>query len=347
MRIYHNQIANTLNKNFAPIWLVFGDEPWQKNDALIQLKSHAQQQGFSELIRFYVDDKFDWSLLEQEYSALSLFASQRIIELELSTNKIGDTGSKKLLQLCQNISPDILLILHGDKLDAANQKRKWFKALEAKGVFLPLYDIESKQLQQWIYKQAQQLKLNLHQDLTLMLAKLFEGNLLALSQELTKLSLLFGQQQVTVEDAESIIIKQAKFSAFQLTDAMLAGDTSKCITMLDQLQQEGIAVAQLIWPIHKEISQLLNMQEALTQGHSISELYSQYRIWEKRKPLYQHALKYISASNLAHAQARLAQTDLIIKTSVEFNGYLLLADVICSLYHGSSLQKLSLNYEYA
>lgn len=347
MRIYHNQVANTLNKNIAPVWLVFGDEPWQKNDALSQIKSQAQQQGFSELIRFYVDEKFDWSLLEQEYNALSLFASQRIIELELSSNKIGDAGSKKLSQLCENLSPDVLLILHGAKLDAASQKRKWFKALEVKGVFLPIYDIEGKQLSQWIYQQAQQLNLNLHQDLTLMLAKLFEGNLLALAQEMTKLSLLFKQQQVTVDDAEKIIIKQAKFSAFQLTDAMLAGDIAKCVTMLEQLQQEGIAVAQLIWPIHKEISQLLAMQEQLTQGKAIAELFSQYRIWDKRKPLYQHALTHINGTNLAHAQARLAQTDLITKTSVEFNGYILLADVLSSLYYGESLHKLSLNYEYS
>ncbi|GHE80064.1 DNA polymerase III subunit delta [Thalassotalea profundi] len=347
MRIYHNQVANTLNKNMAPIWLIFGDEPWQKNDALSQIKHQAQQQGFSELIRFYVDDKFDWSLLEQEYNSLSLFSNQRMIELELSSNKIGDVGSKKLIQLCDNLSPDILLILHGAKLDAANQKRKWFKAVESKGVFLPIYDIEGKQLSQWIYQQAQQLNLNLHQDLTLMLAKLFEGNLLALSQELAKLSLLFQQQQVSVEDAENIIIKQAKFSAFQLTDSMLKGDINKCITMLEQLQQEGIAVAQLIWPIHKEISQLLAMQEQLSQGKSLSELYSQYRIWDKRKPLYKNALTQISASNLAHAQIRLAQTDLITKTSVEFNGYILLADVISALYHGESLHKLSLNYEFS
>ncbi|XQW85970.1 DNA polymerase III subunit delta [Thalassotalea piscium] len=345
MRIYHNQLANTLSKNLAPIWLIFGDEPWQKNDTLSQIKSYAQQQGFSELIRFYVDDKFDWNRLEQEYNALSLFANQRIIELELSSNKIGDAGSKKLAQLCENITPDILLIIHGAKIDTATQKRKWFKALDAQGVFIPLYDIEGKQLSQWIYKQAQQLNVNLHPDLTLMLTKLFEGNLLALAQELTKLSILFQQQQVTVDDAENIIIKQAKFSAFQLTDAMLSGDIKKCIVMLDQLQQEGIAVAQLIWPIHKEISQLLIMQEQLKQGKTLNELYTTYRIWDKRKPLYQHAINQITAANLAHAQIRLAQTDLLTKTSSEFNGYLLLADVISTLYHGEKLHELSLNYE--
>ena len=113
MRIYHNQLLNSLNQSLKPIWLVFGDEPWQKNNSLHTIKATFQQQGFDELIRFSVDDKFDWSLLLQEYQAMSLFSSQRIIELELLTNKIGDKGSKALAQICEQLHPDVLLLLHG------------------------------------------------------------------------------------------------------------------------------------------------------------------------------------------------------------------------------------------
>ena len=243
MRIYHNQLINTLNQGFKPVWLIFGDEPWQKNDSLNTIKNTSKQQGFDELIRFSVDDKFDWSLLLQEYQAMSLFSSQRIIELELMTNKIGDKGSKALAQISEQLHQDVLLIIHGEKMDAAGQKRKWFKLLEKSGCFLPLYDIEGKQLNQWIQRQARQNNLNLLPDVFLMLAELFEGNLNALEQELQKLSILFGQQLITADDAEKLLIKQAKFNPFQLIDAMLVGDINKCIAMLDQLQQDGTAMA--------------------------------------------------------------------------------------------------------
>ena len=62
MRIYHNQLETTLNQGFKPVWLIFGDEPWQKNNSLQTIKTHAQQLGFSELIRFSADDKFDWQI---------------------------------------------------------------------------------------------------------------------------------------------------------------------------------------------------------------------------------------------------------------------------------------------
>lgn len=346
MRIYHNQLSNTLNQGFKPVWLVFGDEPWQKNNSLTAIKQHCQQQGFSEVIRFSADDKFDWNLLVEEYQAMSLFSAQRIIEIELVTGKIADAGSKILLKLSENFHPDVQLIFHGPKIDSAGQKRKWFKSLEQLGCFVPLYDIEGRQLQQWLNQQIKQHKLNIHHDVTPLMIELFEGNLPALEQELQKFSLLFGTQLIVAEDAEKLLIKQAKFNPFQVVDTLLSGDLKKCIGMLDQLQHEGAAIGQLIWFIHKEIVQLSTMLEQIEQGESIDSIYKKYRIWDKKKPLYQYALKHISRDNIYQAQARLAQTDLISKTSSDFNPFILLADVCISLYHGQTTKKFNLDYEF-
>jgi len=347
MRIYHNQLTNTLNQGFQPIWLVFGDEPWQKNNSLNCIKHHYKQMGFDEHIRLSADDKFDWSELLQEYQSMSLFSSLRIIELELTTNKIGDKGSKALATLSEMLHQDIILIIHGEKLDAAGQKRKWFKSLESAGCFIPLYDIEGKQLSQWIQRQARQYQLNLLPDVVLQLAELFEGNLNALEQELQKLSILFGQQLITAEDSEKLLIKQAKFNPFQLIDAMLNGDIKRCVSMLDQLQHDGTAITQLIWFIHKEIKQLVTMQERLSQGEAFNNICKEYRIWDKRKPLYQKATSNIALQNLSCAQGRIAEVDLLSKTTSDFNHFVLLSDVIVCLYHGEILKDYSLNYEYA
>lgn len=347
MRIYHNNLTATLNQGFKPVWLVFGDEPWQKNDSLRTLKQHFLQQGFDETIRLSADDKFNWSVVEQEYNSMSLFSSLRVIEIEITTAKLNDAGGKALIALSERFANDVVLIIHGAKLDAAQQKKKWFKTLEGHGCFLPLYDIEGKQLNQWLARQIKQLNLNIHHDVIPLMIELFEGNLLALDQELQKLSILFGGNLITTQDAEKIIIKQAKFNPFQIIDSLLIGDLSKCITILDQLQQEGSPVGQLVWFIHKEIIQLIDMNEKMQQGEQLVDLYKQYRIWDKKKPLYQHALSNMSYDNLNHALSRLSQVDLISKTTSDFNAYLLLSDVCLSLYHGKTTSSYSLDYEYS
>jgi len=347
MRIYHNNLTSTLNQGFKPVWLVFGDEPWQKNDSLRTLKAHFLQQGFDEHIRFSADDKFDWNIIEQEYCAMSLFSSLRVIEVEITTAKLNDAGGKSLIALSERFSNDVVLIIHGAKLDAAQQKKKWFKTIEALGCFLPLYDIEGKQLNQWLARQIKLLNLNIHQNVIPMMIELFEGNLLALDQELQKLSILFGNTLITAQDAEKIIIKQAKFNPFQIIDSLLIGDLKKCVTILDQLQQEGAPIGQLVWFLHKEIIQLMEMTEKMQQGESLADIYKQYRVWDKKKPLYQHALTNISNTNLNHALSRLNQIDLISKTTTDFNAFLLLSDVCLSLYHGQVTSEYSLDYEYS
>ncbi|TYK64365.1 DNA polymerase III subunit delta [Colwellia echini] len=353
MKIYHNQLSNTLRQGFKPVWLVFGDEPWQKNNSLSAIKNHAKSIGFSEVIRLSTETSFDWQSIIDEYQSLSLFASQRIIEIELTSIKVGDVGNKALLALAERLSNDInsghapqdvIFIFHGGKLDGPSANRKWFKSLTELGCYLPLYDIELKSMPQWLNNQARQLQLNISPDLNALLIELFEGNLLALEQELQKLVLLFGSQHISIEDAESIILKQAKFNPFQVIDALLLGDCAKCITMLDQLQQEGMVPAKLIWVFHKEITQLYAMLTQLSQGESITQVYKQYRIWDKRKPLYQHALTHITLANVKIAMMRIADIDLLSKTSSEFNIFILLADLCISLYHGEKTAPLSLNY---
>ena len=353
MKIYHNQLQQTLSQAFKPVWLVFGDEPWQKNDSLLTIKNHAQQQGFSEVIRFSSDNKFDWQQLIDEYQSMSLFASQRIIEVEFTTIKIGDNGHKTLLALAEIIEKnaalqDVIFIFHGPKLDGPSANRKWFKTLTQLGCYVPLYDIDVKGLPRWLQNQARNLNLNLAPELSTLLIELFEGNLPALEQELQKLSLLFPSNQlINLMDAEQLVIKQAKFNPFQIIDALLQGNCKKCLVMLDQLQQEGTAVGKIIWVFHKEINQLYAMLTKLNNGSQLNSVYKEYRIWDKRKPLYQYALTHMTLKNVKRAMSRLADIDLISKTSSEFNAFILLADLCVTLYHGETMQHFSLNYEYS
>ena len=346
MRIYHNQLNQYLQQSCQLVWLVFGDEPWQKIDSLGRIKHHAQQLGFSETIRLTADDKFDWSNLTNEFQAMSLFASQRIIELELTSTKLGTEGSNTLLTLNELLTPDICLIIHGPKLEAATTKKKWFTQLEKQGIYLPLYDIEGQHLPRWLQQQAKQKGVNLQPDAISFLTEFFTGNLPALAQELDKLALLYGSQRISLEALEAVTIKQAKFNPFQLIDNLLTGNLAQCAYILESLQNEGTNAGQVIWILHKEVSQLSEMKFQLNQQASFAELCKQFRIWDKRKPLYQQALNTLSLENIHLAQARLAETDLLSKSASEFNPFLLLLDVCTSLYQGQITKNLPLNYEY-
>lgn len=350
MRIYHNQLSNNLINAASQmpqlVWLIFGDEPWQKNNALAQVKQHGLQMGYQEVIQFAVDDKFSWQDVINEYQAMSLFASQRIIEIEFLTAKIGEPASKALLELSENLHQDVLLIIHGNKLDSATTNKKWFKNISKQGVYLPLYDFDAKGLTMWLNRQARHYQLNLSPPATQLLVELFEGNVLALDQELQKLAILFDQssntQQIDLDDVAPLVINQAKFNPFLLIDTLLQADLSKCLKIIDQLQQEGTPITKIIWFVHKELKLLQTLLQGVEQGQTFAELAKQHRIWDKRKPLYQTALSKTSLTHVSNAIYRLIDTDVISKSSSEFNPFVLLADVCVSLYHSDKTQALSL-----
>lgn len=344
MRIYHNQLAQTLNQSTVACWLVFGDEIWQKNDAIGQIKSHLKQQGFQEIIRFTGDEKFDWQDVIDEVNALSLFAENRLIEVDMTNLNVSDSNQNKIKSLSENIPNDVVLLCHGEKLDGKQSKKAWFKRLSDLGCYLPVYELEGQAIIRWLQSQCRQYGLNLAHEAQQLLIDSYEGNLPALSQEIQKLSLLFGNSTIQVHDIESLLTTQARYSPFQTIDAMISGDLVKCFHMLEQMRQEGNAVGQLIWLLHKELHLLLKMKTELEATNAIAEVLKTNGIWEKKKKGYTKALSSIDKNNIKYSISRLNATEQLSKTVSDFDGFNLLKDVMTTLYFPSVTKQLSLSY---
>ena len=317
MRVYHNKLSQSLSQGLPLVCLVFGDEPWQKIDSLAQIKQQAKAQGFEEVIQFSADASFDWQEVHNEYYAMSLFSGRKVIEIELINGKISEQGGKLLTELANDLTPDNLLLLHGDKLETRVTKKKWFTSLDKQGIYVAIYDVEGRHLSQWLTQQARQFGLSLTPDANQYMVTILEGNLLAMSQELEKFALLYPNQQLDIEQVEALTIKQAKFNPFQLIDTLLSGNFKKLLLMLESLSHDGVHASQLLWILHKEISQLAQMHEQMAQGVDFNQLCKDYRIWDKRKPIYQQAINNTSLSNVYIALSRLADVDQQIKSSSE------------------------------
>ncbi|MDF0533861.1 DNA polymerase III subunit delta [Shewanella sp. A32] len=290
MRVYPDQLARQLT-TLRPCYLLFGDDPWLLDTTRSQLLAAARQQGFEERVQLEQDTSFNWQDLYNEWHAMSLFASRRIIELQLPQAKPGSDGSAMLLALLQQPNPDTVLLLTGTKLAKEQQNSKWFKQLDSKGIFVPCTTPEGAQFQRWLDDRIQYYQLHLQVDARTMLASLYEGNLLAADQALQLLQLLAGGRAVDANELAHYFEDQSRFNVFQLTDALLANQQDKAQHMLVQLKAEDTALPIVHWALQKELTQLWQLQSALSVGHDLNQLFSQYRIWDKRKPLYQQALK--------------------------------------------------------
>ena len=239
MKIRANQLSSHLKNSLAPCYLVTGDEHLLVAEALDAIRDAARAKGFGTRELHVATTGFDWGQLAASTGNLSLFAEQRIVELRLPTGKPGRAGGQAIEDLVAQAGPDLLFIVTGPKLDGGTAKSKWVKALEQKGVSLPVWPIGLRELPGWIANRMRQAGLQPERDAVALIADRVEGNLLAASQEIEKLRLLLGEGKVTVADVTNAVARSSRYDVYKLTDAAMSGDAARAVRILAGLRADA------------------------------------------------------------------------------------------------------------
>lgn len=314
MKLSLQQLATHLTKPLAPLYLISGDETLLTQEAMDMIRTSAHQQGFAERVRISIDSPAEWSsaLYSQSHN-FSLFATKRLLELDLLTAKINAAAGKILQEYVQQSPADTILMIRTAKLDSKIESSSWYKALDKIGVMITVWPVSSEQLPAWITQRAKKLNLVLTQAATHLLAHQVEGNLLAASQELEKLSLLQLSNPVNETQISECFADNAHFDIFALVDSFLVGNQKRSLRILRNLAAEDIEPTLVLWALTREIRTLANMSQQVEQGVTLSALFPKYRIWEKRQPLVRAFLQRNKRVNCWNLLVKAAQIDRIIK----------------------------------
>ena len=331
MNIKPEQLQNHLSNQPASLYFAFGSEILLVEQSLTTIKDAAKKLGFDERFRFDIDGNFSWDAIFNLISSPSLFADKRIIECRLTTGKIGVKGSKALSELTENLPDDIMLIISSGKLDIAQQKSKWFKALDKKGVIIQHWEVQSEQLVGWIVNHMSQLGLSSSNEVANAIAYCTEGNLLATMQEIQKLQIAYPDGNIDLNEYLSQIDQQSQYTVFGMIDAALKGDTDKVNKIFSSLVDDSTPPVILISSLYREIKNLVTMSIELKTNQTIDTIFSNHRVWQKRKPLIAIALKKHSYQQLQKLLLKLGRIDRSLKGMDNLNVYDELQAVVITL----------------
>ncbi|WP_105180761.1 DNA polymerase III subunit delta [Pseudoalteromonas sp. T1lg21] len=313
MRCYANQLPSQLKKGLAPFYMVFGEEPYQIAQCVMQIRQAAKQQGFDEVIKFTLMPGFDWQEIVAQYQSMSLFSARTLIEFDLNEQKPGTQGSQIFKQLVELANPDTILVLKGAKASQDIQRSAWFKALDKQGLFVPCYPLTGNHLSRWLDEQCYRLNLNLHNNAKQSLIDATEGNLLACHQELEKLSLLYGSELIDQQAVMQGLLNQSKFDIFDLSGALLSGHADQAVKVMTKLAADNTEAMSIFWAINKEAANLLAMQHGRLNGANMADLYKQFNIWKNQQAAVQQALNRLNINTLEQIIKHLAQFDAAYK----------------------------------
>ena len=331
MNIKPEQLQNHLSNQPASLYFAFGSEILLVEQSLTTIKDAAKKLGFDERFRFDIDGNFSWDAIFNLISSPSLFADKRIIECRLTTGKIGVKGSKALSELTENLPDDIMLIISSGKLDIAQQKSKWFKALDKKGVIIQHWEVQSEQLVGWIVNHMSQLGLSSSNEVANAIAYCTEGNLLATMQEIQKLQIAYPDGNIDLNEYLSQIDQQSQYTVFGMIDAALKGDTDKVYKIFSSLVDDSTPPVILISSLYREIKNLVTMSIELKTNQTIDTILNNHRVWQKRKPLISFALKTHSYQQLQKLLLKMGRIDRSLKGMDNLNVYDELQSVVITL----------------
>ncbi|MDE8742151.1 DNA polymerase III subunit delta [Pectobacterium polaris] len=312
IRLYPEQLTAQLHEGLRGCYLVFGSDPLLLQESLDSIKRVAQQHEFSEHFSFILDLHTDWDAIFSTCQALSLFASRQSLLLVLPENGPNAAMSENLVKLSGLLHPDILLILRGHKLTKAHENSVWFKALAQDSVYINCLTPEQAQLPRWVAQRAKAMKLTLDEQATQLICYCYEGNLLALSQALERLALLYPDGKLTLPRVESAVNDAAHFTPFHWLDALLAGKGKRAWHILQQLKQEDCEPVILLRTLQRELLQLLALKRRMSDT-PLRTLFDQQKVWQNRRDLLTQALQRLSLQQLQQAVRLLTQVEITLK----------------------------------
>ena len=310
MNVRPDQLAAILNRQIHPLYLISGDEPLQVMEAADSVRASCRRQGYTDREVFDVDTSFDWQRLRDEANSLSLFSTRRVLELRLPSAKPGRDGAQALKDYAADLPQDTVLLITAGKLESAQKKSAWFKALDSAGVVVQCWPIGPDRLPAWIKLRFQSRGMRPSQDVVDYVCQRIEGNLLAAAQEIDKLELLLGPGEVDINTVREAVTDSSRFDVFELADSALAGDHRRVIRIIQGLHAEGQEPILVTWALAKDIRVLATV--SADRGSADSGL-KQAGVWQNRLPLFKSCLSRHSAAACKRMLQHCAMIDGINK----------------------------------
>lgn len=313
MRVKPDQLAATLQKGLAPVYLISGDEPLQLGEMADAIRAAARKAGYENREILEVNSSFSWHELTESAGTLSIFADKKIIDLRMPTGTPGTEGSKALMTYCEYLPEDTLLLITTAKLASASLKARWFSALDKVACVIQVWPLEGRDLLHWLQQRMQQRGLQAETDSIKMLAARIEGNLLAAAQEIEKLYVLYGSGHLSHQQIADAVADSSRFDVYKLMDSVLVAKITRIVKILSGLKAEGVAAPVVLWAITREARVLIKIKLALSEGQNKALVFKNNQIWDKRQQLVNDALNRLNEHDLYGVLALSATADRQIK----------------------------------
>lgn len=315
------------SRNFAPVYVLFGAETHLRDLAVRTLTNFAFAEG--DMQDFNRDE---FSLLSADIrdalaaaEQLPMMSTRRVVvitDVRISASGAKDTLKEEaesvLAAYLKQPSPTSLVIFVADEL---NRNRKLGKLLKSTAVTVDFRELTDNELSKRAAEQMRSAGADISAADLRMIVERVGADARRLENEVSKLiSAALPKKIITAELIETMIAYKREMNNFDLTNLLVSGDRKKAMQAMQKIFDDGAQPLMILGSIAYNYRKLLLAKELMERGVSRNELTGALKMQPGSEEPLVAAARRTDKSRLLHAIARIAETDLAIKTSLSGGG---------------------------
>lgn len=324
MRITRDALNHNLKKSqIDPLYLLMGAEDFLRDRAA---KAIADRVLKDSPAREFNDDTFLLSRTDSKTSAnvdlrqslavaeqMPMLSERRVVTLRGIT-KLKEADDEALSAYVQRPVSTTVLILSSDGLD---KRLKLTKLLQEKCTFVEFIPLTDREVITWTRNHLAAMQIEADSRVIDRLVTLVGTSLRRLDTELMKLSVAaMPSRKITLDLVDSLTNRSRELSNFELADHLISRNRRTALLTLHRLLDDGAEPVMLVGLIASNYRRLALAKELLSEGCPFDELIREVKPPYGRRDEFLALSERMSAALLARNLARIAETDLAIKTSI-------------------------------
>ena len=222
-------------RQFAPIYVLMGEEPYYINkivDALESAILTEEEKSMNLTVRYGNDQKSNKNgdivgTLINDAQRYPMLSEYQVVILKEAQNVDKKDVFDKLSFYLQKPQPKTILII-AYKYGTFDKRKKWLQTAAQLGVVFESKKLYDNQVEDFIYALLKQHKLTMQTDVVRLLLELAGADLSLIESIIQKFAILQPEgHAITCELLEKTTGMSKKFSTFELQDALISGNVYK------------------------------------------------------------------------------------------------------------------------
>lgn len=309
-------------KQFSPIYLVYGPEPFIIKKTLATLLENALEENEVEFNVSQFDlEETSLHIALEEAETFPFMGERKVVILNNPTFLTAEKSKEKvehnvqlLLDYIDNPSPFSILVIAGqyEKLD---ERKKVTKQLKSKATVVEAAKLKDQELVKWIENQANQNGVQIDPNAIQALMETAGQNLLLLVNEIEKMALYVAEEKrITIQTVNELASKSLEQNIFTLIDFIMNRKTSQAIQLLQFLLRQNEEPIKILALMASQVRIMYVSKNMAQMGYGQQKIATHLKIHPFRVKLALDKARFFQEMELMTFLNHIAEADYKMKT---------------------------------